>query len=157
MSFSTAIAVLFVYLFSLQPQNCPYNAERATKAADSIAAVTDVLWEAETLARIARWESGLRADIADCTTLGKRGERGIFQVMPRTDSEKTELCSSDYTKQARIALFRIRESKKVCEQQGLRGADILGIYTHGQCIRGNRLAAFRYGDGSKLRSLTGAE
>lgn len=112
-----------------------------------------MLWEAETLARIARWESGLRFDIVDCTTLGKRGERGIFQVMPRSESEKTDLCSSDYSKQARIALFRIRESKKVCEQQGLRGADVLGIYTHGQCIRGNRLAAFRYGDGSKLRSF----
>lgn len=153
MSFSTAIAVLFVYLFSLEPVNCPYNAERAVKAAEAIAAVTDVPWEAETLARISRWESGLRPDIANCATLGKRGERGIFQVMPRSDSEKIDLCSSDLSKQARIALFRIRESKKICEQQGMRGADILGIYTHGTCVRGNRVAAFRYGDGSKLRSL----
>jgi len=157
MSFSTAVAVLFVYLFSLEPKNCPYNAEMAKNAAAGIAAVTDVYWEAETLARIARWESGLRRDIADCTVLGKRGERSIFQVMPRSNSEKTDLCSSDFTKQARIALARIRESKAVCEKQGLRGADVLGIYTHGECIRGNRIAAFRYGDGSKLRSLLESE
>lgn len=31
MSFSTAVAVMFVYLFSLQPQNVPYNAERVTE------------------------------------------------------------------------------------------------------------------------------
>lgn len=153
MSFSTAVAVLFVYLFSLEPKNVPYNAEMAKSAAEGIAAVTDVYWEAETLARIARWESGLRRDVADCVVLGKQGERGIFQVKPRSESEKTDLCSSDLSKQARIALARVRESKKECERQGFRGADVLGVYTHGQCIRGNRLAAFRYGDGSKLHSL----
>ena len=153
MSLSSAIAVLYVYLFSLEPINCPYNAERVTKAADAIASVTDVPWEAETLTRISRWESGLRPDVADCTVLGKRGERGIFQVMPRTESEKTDLCSSDLSKQARIALSRVRESKTICEKQGMRGADILGMYTHGTCFRGNHVAAARYGDGSKLRSM----
>lgn len=148
-----AIVAMFTYLFTLQPLNTPYNAEMAQKVSEAIAAVTDQPWEAETMARIVRWESGLRKDVADCTVLGKQGERGLWQVKPRTSSEKTELCSSDLTKQARIALARIRESKRECERKGLRGADILGIYTHGACVRGNRLATFRYGDGSKLRSF----
>lgn len=148
-----AIVALFVYLFDLLPHNTPYNAEMAEKAATAIATVTDIPWEMETMARIVRWESGLRADVADCRTLGKQGERGLWQVKPRSESEKVDLCSSDISKQARIARDRIRESKRECERAGLRGADILGIYTHGACVRGNRLAAVRYGDGSKLRSL----
>ena len=71
----------------------------------------------------------------------------------RTESEKTELCATDISRQARIARDRLRESKKVCERQGIRGADVLGVYTHGRCVRGNVFAAIRYGDGSKLRSL----
>lgn len=153
MKLTLAIVAMFSYLFTLQPVNTPYNAEMAEKAATAIAAVTDQLWEAETMSRIVRWESGLRKDVADCTVIGKQGERGLWQVKPRTSSEKTDLCSSDLTKQARIALARIRESKRECERAGLRGADILGIYTHGTCVRGNRYAAFRYGDGSKLRSF----
>lgn len=153
MNLTPAILSLFVYLFSLNPQNVPYNQKMATAAAVAIGQVTDVPWEAETLARIARWESGLRPEVADCTIVGKLGERGIFQVFPRSASEKIDLCSSDLVKQTRIALGRIRESKKVCERDGLRGSDVLGIYTHGKCIRGNRLATLRYGDGSKLRSF----
>jgi hypothetical protein len=148
-----AIVAMFTYLFTLQPVNTPYNAEMSLRASEAIATVTDQAWEAETMARIVRWESGLRKDVADCTVIGKRGERGLWQVMPRSESEKTDLCSSDLVKQARIALARVRESKQVCERIGFRGADILGIYTHGACVRGNRLAAFRYGDGSKLRSF----
>lgn len=157
MNLTSAIVALFVYLFSLQPLNTPYNAAMAAKTAAGISQVTDVLWEAETMARIVRWESGLRPDVADCTVLGKQGERGVFQVKPRSESEKTDLCSSDISKQARIALARIRESKRECERKGFRGSDILGIYTHGACVRGNRFAMFRYGDGSKLRSLVEQE
>jgi hypothetical protein len=51
----------------------------------------------------------------------------------------------------------VRESKEECERKGFRGADVLGVYTDGVCKRGNRRAAFRYGDGSKLRSLVEAE
>lgn len=155
MDLSTALGVLFVYLFSLEPRNCPYDAERVKRAAEGIAAATNEFWEAETLARIARWESGLQPNVADCTVVSSRGARGIFQVIPRNNSEKIDLCSSDVSKQARIALARIRESKAICEKQGLRGADVLGMYTHGTCIRGNQVAAVRYGDGTKLRSLLG--
>src|SRR5574338_737878 len=138
MNLSTPLVALFVYLFGLQPHNTPYNDPMAKKAAAAIAAVTDKLWEAETLARIVRWESGLRADVANCTVVGPEGERGLWQVKARTNSEKTDLCSDDLVKQARIALARIRESKEECERKGFRGADILGVYTDGVCKRGNR-------------------
>ncbi len=157
MNLSTAVAILFVQLFNLEPKNCPYNPEIAQKTADSIVAVTNVYWEAETLARIGRWESGLRQDVADCTVLGKRGERGIFQVIPRSESEKSDLCSPDFSKQASIAVGRLRESKTACERQGFRGPDILGIYTHGACVRNNRFAVRRYGDGLALRLLVKRE
>ncbi len=153
MDITAALAALFVHLFDLQPHNVPYNAGMASKAAEGIGSVTDVPWEAETLARIARWESGLKPEVADCTVLGKQGERGVFQVKARTPSEKLDLCSSDLAKQARVALARVRESRSECERKGFRGADVLGLYTHGACVRGNRFAAFRYGDGSKLRSF----
>jgi len=153
MNLTPALIALFAHLFTLHPQNVPYNPTMAAKVAAGIAQVTNVLWEAETLARIARWESGLRPQVADCTIVGKIGERGIFQVWPRSPSEKVDLCSSDLGKQARIALSRIKESKRICERSGYRGADILGVYTHGKCVRGNRLATLRYGDGSKLRSF----
>lgn len=152
MNLTAALVALFVHLFDLQPRNNPYDPAMSARAAAGIAEVTAVPWEAETLARIARWESGLRQNVADCTVLGKQGERGVFQVKARSASEKVDLCSSDIAKQARIALARIRESKVVCERAGFRGPDVLGIYTHGACVRGNRFAAFRYGDGSKLRS-----
>lgn len=148
-----ALVALLVYLFALEPHNTPYQAGPAAKVAAGIAAATQTEWEAETLARIVRWESGLRPEVGNCTVLGKQGERGYFQVKPRTDSEKTDLCASDVVKQARIALARLRESKQECERKGFRGADILGVYTHGVCFRGNRYATFRYGDGSKLRSF----
>jgi len=153
MNLTVALCALFIYLFSLEPRNVSLDLGVANDAAVGIAAVTTEPWEAETLARIARWESGLRKSVANCTIIGKIGERGIFQVLPRSQAERVDLCSSDISKQARIALERVRESKSVCERQGHRGADTLGIYTHGRCIKGNRFAAFRYGDGSKLRSL----
>jgi hypothetical protein len=157
MTLTKALVALFVYLFALHPHNTPYNAPMAEKTAAAIAEVTTEMWEAETLARIVRWESGLRDDVANCTVLGPQGERGLWQVKPKNASEKTDLCSSDIVKQARIALKRVRESKEECERKGFRGADVLGVYTDGVCKRGNRRAAFRYGDGSKLRSLVEAE
>ena len=153
MNLLTATGALFVYLFNLEPRNISLDVSMANDATNAIVAVTSEPWEVETLARIARWESGLRRNIVDCVVLGKLGERGAFQVMARNHSEQLDLCSSDLSKQARIARDRIRESKKVCESQGIRGSDVLGIYTHGRCIRGNRIAAFRYGDGSKLLSF----
>jgi len=156
MNFIAALVALLSGIAASQfpKRTVPLDMALAKDVAAGIAGATSEPWEAETLARIAYWESGgLRKDVANCTTVGKLGERGVFQVLPRSVSEQTTACASDYTVQARLALGRVRESKKTCERQGLRGADILGVYTHGHCVRGNAFAALRYGDGSKLRSL----
>jgi len=156
MTLTIALGLLFLHLFSSEfpKRTVPLDTALASNVAVGITGATVVPWEAETLGRIVYWESGgLRKQIVDCTIIGKLGERGVFQVLPRNMSEQTELCSSDLTRQAKIALSRIRESKTMCERQGIRGADILGVYTHGRCFRGNKIAALRYGDGSKLLSF----
>lgn len=156
MNFITALVTILSGIAASQfpKRTVPLDLVLAKEVATGIAGATTEPWEAETLARIAYWESGgIRKDVANCTIIGKIGERGVFQVLPRSVSEQTAACASDYTVQARLALGRIRESKKICERQGFRGADILGVYTHGHCVRGNAFAALRYGNGSKLRSL----
>lgn len=156
MTLIAALIALIVSVASSQfpKRTVPLDRSLAGDVAAGIAAATTEPWEAETLGRIAYWESGgMRKDVANCTIIGKLGERGVFQVLPRSVAEQTDLCASDFVKQARVALGRIRESKQVCERQGIRGADVLGVYTHGHCVRGNAIAALRYGDGSKLRSL----
>jgi hypothetical protein len=119
----------------------------------AIVAVTTEDWEAETLARIGWWESGYRKEHIDCTVIGKAGDRGVFQVIPRNHSEALDACSSNFEIQAKLALSRIRESRKMCEAKGYRGSDILGGYTVGHCVRGEPLARLRYGDGTLVRSL----
>lgn len=152
MNFITALVTILSGIAA--SQLVPLDIVLAKEVATGIAGATTEPWETETLARIAYWESGgIRKDVANCTIIGKIGERGVFQILPRSVSEQTAACASDYTVQARLALGRIRESKKICERQGFRGADILGVYTHGHCVRGNVFAALRYGNGSKLRSL----
>jgi hypothetical protein len=156
MNLIAALMALFAFLVASQypKRDWPLNTALAKDVAVGITDVTTEPWEVETLGKIAYYESGgIRRAVANCTIIGKIGERGVFQVLPRNMTEQLDLCSSDISKQARVALGRIRESKQVCERQGIRGADVLGIYTHGRCVRGNREAAFRYGDGSKLRSL----
>ncbi len=154
MQLIVAVQLLLIELFTMEPCAVPSpTTQILTEAAKGIAITTSVAWEAETLARILRWEGELKPSVVNCTIIGKLGERGAFQVIPRNHSESIDLCSSDLSKQAKIALSRVKESKIACERLGMRGADVLGLYTHGRCFRGNRIAAFRFGDGSKLRSL----
>lgn len=157
MKLTTALIAFFAYLFTIHPKNAIYNPEMAAKVAEGISQVTQEPWEAETLARIARWESNLSKDVANCTIKGKLGERGLFQVIPRSKQEKIDLCSDDYSVQARIALSIVHESIEFCKKKGIKGADGLGMYTSGKCYKGNVYAAFRYGDGTKLRSMIEAD
>jgi hypothetical protein len=119
----------------------------------AVAAVTTDDWEADTLTRIAWWESGYRKEYINCTIIGKAGDRGAFQVIPRSHSEAIDACSTDFEIQAKLALSRIRESRKMCEVKGFRGSDVLGGYTVGHCVRNEPLARLRYGDGTLVRSL----
>lgn len=110
-------------------------------------------WEAETLTRIAWWESGFRKEIVNCVIKGKHGDRGAFQIISRNGSEALDACSSDLQIQAKLAISRVRESRTWCEKFGLRQSDVLSGYTVGKCIRGEPKARLRFGDGFVLRSL----
>jgi hypothetical protein len=119
----------------------------------AIAVASSEDWEAETLTRIAWWESGFRKEYINCTIVGKHRDSGAFQVIPRNHSEALLACSSNHEEQVKLALSRIRESRKLCESNGFRGSDVLSGYTIGKCTRGDSLSRVRFGDGTLVRSL----
>jgi hypothetical protein len=126
---------------------------RLNEILQSISFITTDDWEAETLVKIAWWESGFKKEFVDCTNINKSGARGVFQVIPRNNTESLDACSMNYGIQTRLALNRIRESRKMCENKGFRGSDVLGGYTVGRCVNNEPLARVRFGDGTLLRSL----
>jgi hypothetical protein len=109
-------------------------------------------WEAETLVKIAWWESGFRKEYVNCVTINGKA-RGAFQVIPFTYGETLDACSSLYEIQAKLALGRLRSSRTQCERAGFRGSDVISVYTTGKCQRGESFARVRFGDGTLLRSL----
>jgi hypothetical protein len=104
----------------------PYNYSVMEETVSAIANETSDLSEAETLIKIARWESGgFRKDIADCRVLGDHGAaRGLFQVHPINKEEMVDTCSKDYRKQVQVALTHLRDSVEVCKMHGYRGSDL---------------------------------
>lgn len=87
--------------------------------------------EARLLMSIARWESGYRRDVADCTVNGDAGRSvGPFQIQTRSAKERECICGS-LVCAAQVAVKRIRESYALCsylpEQEKLAG------YTSGGC------------------------
>lgn len=118
----------------------------------AIVAVTTEDWEAETLTKIAWWESGFRKEYVDCTTINSKA-RGAFQVVPFTHAEVLDACSSNFEIQAKLARDRLRSSRTQCERLGFRGFDVISVYTTGKCQRNEPLARVRFGDGTLLRSL----
>jgi len=115
-------------------------------------AVTTEDWEAETLTKIAWWESGFRKEYVDCTIVNSKA-RGAFQVVPFTRNEVLDACSSNFEIQAKLARDRLRSSKAQCERAGFRGPDVISVYTTGKCQRNEPFARVRFGDGTLLRSL----
>lgn len=118
----------------------------------AIVTVTADDWEAETLTRIAWWESGFRKEYVTCTVVNGKA-RGAYQVVPFTRSEVLDACSSDFEIQTRLALGRIRSSRQQCERLGFRGSDVISAYTTGKCQRNDPFSRVRFGDGTLLRSL----
>lgn len=133
----------------------PYDRQTMSAVITGIVKTTTDLREIETLIRIARWESGgFRKDVANCAILGKLGERGIFQVFPTSEQEKTDLCSSDFGKQATVALNHINNSIKTCKKLGLKDSNLLTEYTHGICQNAkDRAAAVRWGTGRAIQLI----
>jgi hypothetical protein len=115
----------------------------------AIAAETSDLSEAETLIKIARFESGgFRKDVASCKVMGDRNQAmGLFQVHPTSKEEMRKSCSKDYREQVQVALVHVRDSVEICRMHGYRGAALLTIYTNGKCT-GKQLNAARLRWGS---------
>lgn len=158
----TLVEAVFAYAVQLMAatnHNMPYNHTVMEETVAAIAAETDDLQEAETLIKIARWESGgFRKDIASCKVRGDHGAaQGLFQVHPMNAEEMTDSCSNDYRKQVQVALAHIRNSIAVCKMHGYRGSDLLTIYTHGQCRSRAPEARLRWGDGKALQKFVWTE
>lgn len=91
------------------------------------------------LASIASFESSLRADVDDCSTLGDGGRsRTIFQIQRGTP---LVICE-DRRAAAHVALSMVRESLAACA--GSPADERLALYTSGSCERGRRQAQWRW-------------
>jgi hypothetical protein len=151
-----AIFMLFSSLISKVPGTyAKPSYEHLVKISEGIDNVAEHDWEAETLVRIAWWESGIRESIVSCRRKSSMGASGAFQVIPRNATEAEQSCSSNLELQARLALSRVRESKTWCANLGVTGADSLGGYTSGKCFKNNKHSRLRYGTGSALSYLIG--
>lgn len=111
--------------------------------AEAIVAVTDDVEEQLTLARIPRFESAYRRDVADCRVRGTVGEVTAWQILARSRKERAGLCVS-LVDDARVALERVRESVRACARNVPEYR--LALYTRGRCdsVEGQRLAKNRY-------------
>ena len=127
----------------------PYDHQTMEQIVTGIVKATTDIPMVETLIRIARWESGgFRADVANCKILGKIGERGVFQVLPSNEKEKTDLCSSDFAVQAAVTITHVNTSINTCKKYGLKDSNLLTAYTHGHClIAKGKEALLRWGTG----------
>jgi len=88
----------------------------------------------DTLALIARYESGFARDVARCERRGDRGKsRGVFQLQPIERGDERAACG-DLPAQARLAKTYIERSALACP--GNVGADKLAMFTSGTCAKG---------------------
>ena len=150
----TYTQALIKFAFALMSTSkYPYDSEIVEKVAIAVSEVTENYVEAETLIKIARYESGgFREDVANCKVRGDHGKaHGLFQVHPWTKEEQKMLCSDDFTKQASVALERVRESFRMCSRAGLKGSDKLTAYTRGHCSKDGKAARLRYGSGKTIQ------
>lgn len=144
---------MFVHgiLFALQVASVVFEMDRLLPGEDAfrvelarvIVTATDDDRERLILTRIARYESNLRRDVAECKVLGPQGEVGPWQALARTPREREEVCGS-LEGAARVALQRIRESERACRhlEPLFRG----GVYVRGKCgtAEANRLSKVRW-------------
>jgi hypothetical protein len=87
--------------------------------------------EGRLLMSIARWESGYRRDVANCTVNGDAGRSvGPFQIQTRSAKERECICGS-LVCAAQVAVKRIRESYALCSY--LPEQEKLSAYCSGGC------------------------
>lgn len=134
---------LQIYMGHLLPVVDWAELVQRSELADAIRAVTDDEQEQRQLAKIARFESNYRRDVAECTKRGPQGEVTAWQVLARPGESIAAMCES-YEAGARIALERVRESVRAC--RSLPAEDRLALYTRGRCssAEGRRLSRVRY-------------
>jgi len=157
MNLATAALIFSINLMNKthDPSWGPYDHQTMRNVVMGVVDATTDTQFVETLIKISRWESGgFRKDVVNCKILGKLGERGAFQVYPLNEQEKIDLCSSDISKQATIALKHINSSINICKQYGLKSSNLLTIYTHGTCHAAkDNVAAARWGNGKTIQAL----
>lgn len=152
MDIKTAITIMAIKL-AKEISGDHYDESVALEVADAVNEVTSDPSEIETLLKIAKWESGYRRNVANCKVKGDNGDAmGIWQVHPRSKSEAVSLCSS-IAESAKIALYRVRESKSACMKKGMKGPALLSGYTIGHCVKVDKHSIMRWGDGQFIIKL----
>lgn len=111
--------------------------------AAAIVSVTDDEQEQRQLARIARFESNYRREVATCAVLGPQREVTAWQILPRAGEDAAAMCTS-FVAGAAVALERVRESTCACHF--LPPPERLAVYARGRCssMEGRRLSRIRY-------------
>ena len=117
--------------------------------ANAVISVTDSEHEQRVLVSIVRYETSFisRLGAPNCTCLRNECDNGrafgAWQIIPRSKREREELCVS-LEGDAKLALFRIRESERACWK--LPPNERLAIYTRGSCFseEGKRLSKIRW-------------
>jgi len=137
-----AVAELVGYLEQLTPARDDELGFRV-ELAFGIVDATDDAWERRQLAKLARFESSLREDVARCAVKGAGGELGSWQVIPRSGEQRRALCAS-LEDGARVALVHVRESVTHCGH--LPGPERLAMYARGRCdsVESRRLSRIRW-------------
>lgn len=144
--------VLRLVLFTLRllPVSSPLESPAWNEAvhlryeiAQACAAATPDETERFVCAKIPRYESNYREDVARCRVRGSAGEVTAWQILARSKEERARLCVS-LEEDARVAVERIRESRRACRH--LPPNEQLAIYTRGRCdsAEGKRLSRVRW-------------
>lgn len=138
-----AVASILAFWDRMLPARTDAEVVVRVELATAIVDATDSWWERVQLAKIARYESNLRRDVADCVRRGPQGEVSAWQILPRSGAERQALCVS-YEADAAIALERIHESLRACSREP--EADRLALYARGSCssVEGKRLSRTRW-------------
>lgn len=138
-----AVAAIVSFMGRLLPPHGDEDLAVRVELATAIVETTSSTWERYQLAKIARYESNLRRDVADCHVTGPQGELGAWQILPRSRAERGALCLS-YAGDAAIALERIRESVTACGRRP--EPERLALYARGRCdsVEGQRLSRTRW-------------
>ncbi len=134
---------VLLYMLRLVVQRDEADLLFRTELSVAIVAATDVAQGQRQLAKLARFESSFRRDVAECRIKGAAGEVTAWQIIPRNDAERARLCVS-LEGDARVALERIAESVAACRD--LPEEERLAVYARGRCSssEGRRLSRVRW-------------